>query len=69
MSGLLLLLIRFYKNMISPYIYTSCRYEPTCSSYTHGVIESYGLLKGGLLAIRRLTRCHPLGGWGYDPVP
>lgn len=69
MRRLVLLLIGLYKNMISPYIYASCRYEPTCSSYTYGVIEDYGLLKGGLLAIRRLTRCHPLGGQGYDPVP
>lgn len=47
----------------------SCRYQPSCSAYAIGAIERYGALRGGLLAARRLLRCHPWGGSGYDPVP
>jgi putative membrane protein insertion efficiency factor len=47
----------------------SCRYQPSCSAYAITAIERYGALKGGWLAIKRLSRCHPWGGSGFDPVP
>lgn len=62
-------LIRFYKVCISPYLGNHCRYTPTCSQYAYEAISKYGILKGGWLALRRLLRCHPWGGSGYDPVP
>ncbi|MBO4656385.1 MAG: membrane protein insertion efficiency factor YidD [Bacteroidales bacterium] len=64
-----LMLIRFYKICISPYLGSHCRYTPTCSQYAYEAITKYGILKGGWLALRRLLRCHPWGGSGYDPVP
>ena len=64
-----LILIRFYKICISPYLGSHCRYTPTCSQYAYEAITKYGILKGGWLALRRLLRCHPWGGSGYDPVP
>ena len=62
-------LIRFYKVCISPYLGNHCRYTPTCSQYAYDAISKYGIFKGGWLALRRLLRCHPWGGSGYDPVP
>jgi uncharacterized protein len=47
----------------------SCRYIPTCSAYALQAVESYGAFRGGWLTLRRLARCHPWGGFGYDPVP
>jgi putative membrane protein insertion efficiency factor len=68
--GLLFLgLIRFYQGAISPMTQASCRYTPTCSQYAVEAIQKYGPLKGGWLAVKRLARCHPWGGHGYDPVP
>ena len=61
--------IRFYQGAISPMLPPSCRYTPTCSQYAVEAIEKYGPLKGGALAIKRICRCHPWGGSGYDPVP
>ena len=69
MKTLLLLLIRFYKKWISPMLPPACRFYPTCSSYAAEAIEKYGAFKGGLLAIRRVLRCHPFHDGGYDPVP
>jgi len=62
-------LIRGYQLLISPYLPGSCRYQPTCSQYAIEAISRHGVLKGGWLAARRIGRCHPWGGWGYDPVP
>jgi putative membrane protein insertion efficiency factor len=62
-------LIRGYQLLISPLFPASCRYQPTCSSYAHEAIQVHGALHGGWLAAKRLGRCHPWGGSGYDPVP
>lgn len=66
---LLLLLVRFYQLFISPLSPPSCRYSPTCSAYAAEAIGKYGAWRGGRLALRRIGRCHPWGGSGYDPVP
>ena len=65
----LLLLIRAYKLTLSPWFAGSCRYTPGCADYMRESIERYGVLRGGWLGIKRLSRCHPFGGHGYDPVP
>jgi putative membrane protein insertion efficiency factor len=62
-------MIRFYKLVISPILPMACRFTPTCSTYAMEAISRYGALKGGKMAIKRLLRCHPAGGSGYDPVP
>ncbi|MFN3793576.1 MAG: membrane protein insertion efficiency factor YidD [Chitinophagaceae bacterium] len=64
-----LLLIRFYQYVISPMIGPKCRYTPTCSAYAYEAITKHGPLKGLWLAIKRISKCHPWGGHGYDPVP
>ena len=64
-----LLLVRFYQIAISPLKPPTCRFTPTCSSYALEALKRYGPFKGGMLAIRRIMRCHPWGGSGYDPVP
>jgi len=70
LAGFVLLLpIRFYQYVISPFTPMSCRYLPTCSDYAAQALQQHGPLRGGWLALRRLARCHPLGGHGYDPVP
>jgi len=61
--------IRFYQRSISPGLPPRCRYIPTCSEYAAEAIEKYGAAKGGLLAAKRLLRCHPFHKGGYDPVP
>jgi len=66
---LVLIPIYFYKYCISPFTPASCRYVPTCSEYALQAIRKYGPFKGGYLAIRRILRCHPWGGHGFDPVP
>lgn len=69
MSRLLIMPIRFYQGAISPHFPAACRYQPTCSQYAVEAIQKYGAIKGGLLAAKRIGRCHPWGGSGYDPVP
>ncbi|MDR1682467.1 MAG: membrane protein insertion efficiency factor YidD [Candidatus Symbiothrix sp.] len=66
---IILLPIRFYRLCISPLFPASCRYTPTCSEYALQAIQKYGALKGGWLALKRILRCHPWGGAGFDPVP
>ena len=62
-------LVRFYQRYISPLTPPTCRYAPTCSQYTIEALQKHGLFKGGRLAIKRISSCHPWGGSGYDPVP
>ena len=65
---LILILLKAYKFLISPLIGTNCRFLPSCSDYASEAIASKGVIKGGALAIKRLTKCHPWGKSGYDPV-
>jgi putative membrane protein insertion efficiency factor len=69
MARLFLGVIRFYRRAISPMTPPSCRFTPTCSAYAEEAVTRFGARKGGWLALRRLLRCHPFGGSGYDPVP
>lgn len=68
-------LVNLYRRIISPLIHTlvgpayGCRFEPTCSRYFGDAVETHGIWAGGGLGLRRLLRCHPWGGCGYDPVP
>ena len=61
--------IRIYQLVLSPLLPASCRFTPTCSDYTLEALRKYGLIKGGWLGIKRIVRCNPWGGSGYDPVP
>ena len=65
----LLGLVWIYRNAISPLLGANCRYQPTCSAYAEEALKTHGAFKGGWLALRRISRCHPWGGSGYDPVP
>ena len=69
MKILLLIPIRVYRYALSPFMAGRCRFFPTCSAYAEEAIIKHGALKGGYLASRRILRCHPWGGSGYDPVP
>ena len=62
-------LLRFYKAAISPWLPRACRFEPTCSVYAREAIERHGLARGGVMAFKRLLRCHPFHPGGFDPVP
>jgi putative membrane protein insertion efficiency factor len=64
-----IILIKLYQLLVSPLFSSSCRYTPTCSHYTLEALKKYGIFKGGWLGIKRISRCHPWGGSGYDPVP
>ncbi len=64
-----LAIIYFYRHCISPFTPPSCRYTPTCSQYAVEALKRYGIFKGSWLAVKRIARCHPWGGSGYDPVP
>ncbi|MBU0559356.1 MAG: membrane protein insertion efficiency factor YidD [Bacteroidetes bacterium] len=64
-----LIIVRAYQLLISPILPSSCRYSPTCSQYNYEALQKHGLFKGGWLGIKRIARCNPWGGSGYDPVP
>lgn len=64
-----ILVIKLYQLIISPWLGKSCRYTPTCSHYGVEALKKYGPVKGLWLTIKRIARCHPWGGHGYDPVP
>jgi putative membrane protein insertion efficiency factor len=69
MKTVLLALIRTYQLTLSAFMGRRCRYLPTCSEYASDAIHKHGAWHGGLLAIARISRCHPWGGAGFDPVP
>ncbi len=69
LAKVMIALVRFYQLAISPHFPRSCRYEPSCSAYTIQALQKHGALKGGWLGMKRILRCHPWGGSGYDPVP
>jgi putative membrane protein insertion efficiency factor len=64
-----ILTLRGYRRFVSPLFPPSCRYVPTCSAYAEGAVERFGVVRGGVMAVRRLLRCHPFRAGGYDPVP
>ena len=65
----LIFIIKIYQLIFSPLIGKNCRYLPTCSEYVSGSLKAHGLLKGLFFSIRRISKCHPLGGHGFDPIP
>lgn len=67
-SFLFTLLIKIYQLLISPILPNACRYTPTCSEYGIQAIKKYGAWKGGWMALKRISRCHPWGGHGHDPL-
>lgn len=68
MKHFAIFIVRSYRFLLSPFLPSACRYQPTCSQYAEEALTKYGALKGGLLALRRIGRCHPWGGHGYDPL-
>ena len=62
-------LVKFYRVAISPWLGGNCRFQPTCSEYAIDALREHGVLRGSWLAAKRIGRCHPWGGSGYDPVP
>jgi hypothetical protein len=69
LAEILVFPIKLYKWFISPLLPSTCRYQPTCSTYAIQALRKHGPFKGFYLAARRILRCHPWGGHGHDPVP
>ena len=69
LKAVVILLIKIYQKAVSPWTPASCRYNPTCSSYSIDAFQKHGLWKGFVLTVKRIGSCHPWGGSGYDPVP
>lgn len=69
MLKMLIGIIRFYQGSISPLLGRNCRFEPSCSEYSIQAFQRYGVFKGVFLSVKRLIRCHPWGGHGFDPLP
>ena len=65
----LIIIIKTYQFFLSPFLKASCRYLPTCSEYSIIALKEYGLVKGFFYSLKRILKCHPFGGHGYDPVP
>ncbi|HLY71436.1 MAG TPA: membrane protein insertion efficiency factor YidD [Puia sp.] len=63
------LLIKLYQVTLSPLLGSKCRFTPSCSQYAIEALRKYGIFKGSWLAVKRISKCHPWGGHGYDPVP
>jgi putative membrane protein insertion efficiency factor len=61
-------LIKVYQKMVSPLLGQQCRFTPTCSQYAKEALEKHGVFKGGWMSVKRIARCNPWGGHGYDPV-
>jgi hypothetical protein len=68
LKKLIIIFIKSYQLFISPILPKGCRFEPTCSNYAIIAITKYGIIIGSALTVKRLLRCHPFGGSGYDPV-
>ena len=69
MKKIIIYLIKFYQITLSPLLGSNCRFQPTCSQYMIEAINLHGVLKGLNLGFKRISKCHPLGSKGYDPVP
>ncbi|MFM7158394.1 MAG: membrane protein insertion efficiency factor YidD [Bacteroidota bacterium] len=69
MKFVLMMILRFYRSAISPYLGNNCRFHPTCSVYAMQAIEQYGSIKGTWLALKRIVKCHPWHPGGIDEVP
>ena len=69
MKTIIIYLIKFYKIFLSPVLPQSCRYYPSCSEYAIDALGKHGVLRGGWLSIKRISRCHPFHEGGFDPVP
>ncbi len=69
MKTIIIYLIKFYQITLSPLLGSNCRFQPTCSQYMIEAINLHGVLKGLSLGFKRISKCHPLGSKGYDPVP
>ena len=69
MKKIIIYLIKFYQITLSPLLGSNCRFQPTCSQYMIEAINHYGVLRGLKLGLKRVSKCHPLGSKGYDPVP
>lgn len=69
LAFILSLPVRAYRLLLSPWVGFNCRYQPTCSAYAMDALQKHGGIKGSYMAGKRIMRCHPWGGDGYDPVP
>ncbi|MCY3998568.1 MAG: membrane protein insertion efficiency factor YidD [Flavobacteriaceae bacterium] len=69
LSSPFIIAILFYQRLISPLFPPKCRFQPTCSAYSLEAFRKYGPIKGFILTVKRLLKCHPWGGCGHDPVP
>ena len=69
MKKIIILIIKTYQITLSPLLGSNCRFHPTCSEYTIQAINEHGVYRGLILGVKRISKCHPLGPKGYDPVP
>ena len=69
MKKIIILIIKTYQITLSPLLGSNCRFHPTCSEYTIQAVNDHGVYRGLILGVKRISKCHPLGPKGYDPVP